>query len=287
MPAVVAPAEARRLWTFIEPIHDVTYFCPQPRAAFEAANLRGLWRGYFAGRSAPLGPVGAAPVIALFYVFAPHMVARALPDVWNRAAPEAVLRARVEGSTAALSDALPADAAGSVKAAADLLAEVVAAVDVGGRALAAANAALPVPDGDLARLWHQCTVLREHRGDGHMASLLTAGVDGCAALRWRQGHDDGAGDLRATRGWSDEDWAAAGERLTARGWLDADGAVTPLGRREHAALEEQTDRLAAPPWTVLGERHRERLVEVLAPIRDAVVALLPYPNPVGLPRPSA
>jgi hypothetical protein len=289
MPAAVEPAEARRLWTFIEPIHDVTYFCPQPRAAFEAANLRGFWRGYFAGRSAPLGAVGAAPVIALFYVFAPHMVTRALPDVWSRASPEAVLRARVEGSVAALSDALPAEAvgSGSVKAAADLLAEVAAAVDIGGRALAAANAALPVPDDDLARLWHACTVLREHRGDGHMASLLTAGVDGCTALRWRQGHDDGAGDLQSTRGWSDEDWAAAGERLAARGWLDADGSVTPLGRQEHHALEEQTDRLAAPPWAVLEERHRERLVELLAPIRDAVVALLPFPNPVGLPRPTA
>lgn len=286
MPAAVAPAEARRLWTYFEPIHDVTYFRPQPRAAFEAANLRGFWRGYFAGRSAPLGRVDAAPVIALFYVFAPHMVTRALPDVWTRAEPAAVLRARVEGSVAALAEALPADTSGSAKEAADLLSEVAASVDIGGRALAAANAGLPVPDGDLARLWHACTVLREHRGDGHMASLLTAGVDGCAALRWRQAYDDGAGDLQATRGWSDEDWSAAGERLAARGWLTSDGSLTAAGRQEHDALEEQTDRLAAQPWAVLGDKHRERLVELLTPIRDAVVQLLPYPNPVGLPRPA-
>jgi hypothetical protein len=303
MPAAVTPAEARRLWTFIEPIHAVAYFCPQPRAAFEAANLRGFWRGYFAGRSAPLGPVDAAPVIALFYVFAPRMVTRALPDVWTRAEPAAALRARVEGSAAALSDALTGDSAagagaagdsaagagefaGAVKAAADLLAEVAAAVDIGGRALAAANAALPVPDGDLARLWHLCTVLREHRGDGHMASLLTAGVDGCAALRWREAYDGESSILQTSRGWTDEEWAAAGERLADLGWLDAAGAITPAGRQRHDQLEEQTDRLAAQPWAVLAEHHRERLTEVLAPITDAAVRVLPYPNAVGVPRPA-
>jgi len=288
MPAAVPPAEARRLWTFIEPIHAVTYFCPQPRAAFEAANLRGFWRGYFAGRSAPLGPVGAAPVIALFYVFAPRMVTRALPDVWTRAEPAAALHARVEGSVTALTDALGDADVASVKAAADLLVEVAAAVDIGGRALAAANAALPVPDGDLARLWHASTVLREHRGDGHMALLLTAGVDGCAALRWREACDgDGSSVLQASRGWTDEEWAAAGERLADLGWLDAAGAVTPAGRQRHGELEEQTDRLAAQPWAVLRERHRERLVELLTPITDAVVRVLPFPNPVGVPRPTS
>jgi hypothetical protein len=287
MPAAVTPAQARRFWTYFEPIHAVTYFCPQSRAAFEAANLRGFWRGYFAGRSAPLGPVDAAPVIALFYVFAPRMVTRALPDVWTRAEPAAALRARVEGSVTALSDAVPEDLSGAVKAAADLLAEVVAAVDVCGRALAAANAALPLPDGDLGRLWQLTTVLREHRGDGHMASLLTAGVNGCASLRWRDAYDGSpeGSVLRESRGWTDEEWAAAGARLADLGWLDASGGVTAAGRRAHDDLEEQTDRLAAQPWNALSERHRERLIELLAPITDAVIRVLPYPNPVGVPRP--
>jgi hypothetical protein len=288
MSAAVTPAEARRFWTYFEPIHAVTYFCPQPRAAFEAANLRGFWRGYFAGRSAPLGPVGAAPVIALFFVFAPRMVTRALPDVWTRAEPAAALRARAEGSVSALSEAMSEDLSGAVKAAADLLAEVAAAVDVSGRALAAANAALPLPDGDLGRLWQLTTVLREHRGDGHMASLVTAGVDGCAALRWRDAYDGSpeGSVLRESRGWTDEEWAAAGARLADRGWLDGSGALTPAGRRAHDDLEEQTDRLAAQPWNALPERHRERLIELLTPITDAVIDVLPYPNPVGVPRPS-
>jgi len=287
MPAAVAPIEARRLWTYIEPIHDVTYFCPQPRAAFEAVNLRGFWRGYFAGRSAPLGPVDAAPVIAIFFVFAPRQVTRALPDVWSRAEPAAALRARVDGAVAALDDALPAELRPSAKAAADLLVEAAAAVDITGRPLAAANAALPMPDGDLARLWQASTVLREHRGDGHMSALLTSGVDGCAALRWRAAYDGEPGRvLQESRAWTDDEWAAAGERLADLGWLDADGTLTPAGRQRHDDLEEQTDRLATQPWTVLTEHHRERLIELLTPVTEAVVRVLPYPNAVGVPRPA-
>ena len=49
---------ARSMWTLFEPIHAVTYFAPEARAALEEAGLRGFWRGYFAGRAAPLGPAG-------------------------------------------------------------------------------------------------------------------------------------------------------------------------------------------------------------------------------------
>src|SRR3954451_21286151 len=96
------PALARRMWSLYEPLHVVTYFTPEARSAFEAAGLRGFWRGYFGGRAAPLGPVGPAPVVASFFSFAPPMVARALPDVWQRAEPAAVLRARLDGARAAL-----------------------------------------------------------------------------------------------------------------------------------------------------------------------------------------
>ena len=61
-----AAAAARRMWTLFEPVHVVTYFSPEGRDAFEAAGLRGFWRGYFAGRAAPLGRTGAAPVVAIF-----------------------------------------------------------------------------------------------------------------------------------------------------------------------------------------------------------------------------
>ena len=94
---------ARTMWTLFEPLHAVTYFAPEGRAAFEAAGLRGFWRGYFASRSAPLGRAPAAVTIALYANFAPRMVERAIPSVWELASPEKALAARLEGSVAALS----------------------------------------------------------------------------------------------------------------------------------------------------------------------------------------
>jgi hypothetical protein len=282
----MTPAEVRRLWALIEPIHDVTYFAPQAKAAFEAVNLRGFWRGYFAGRSAPLGAVGAAPVMAIFYVFAPQQVNRALPDVWSRATPEAVLAARSAGAAAAIEAVTGSgEAALAVGEVADLLAEAAAGVGTVGRPLSAANAALPVPDGVTARLWHYTTVLRENRGDGHWATLLCAGVDGCEALVWREAVNGAPGVLQASRGWADEEWAAARDRLATRDWLNADGTITDLGRQRHDEIEQQTDHLAAAPWQCLDEKQRTRLAELLTPLSKTLYDAIPI-NAMGVPRPT-
>jgi hypothetical protein len=165
---------ARRMWTLFEPVHVVSYFSPEARAAFVDAGLRGFWRGYFAGRAAPLGRAGAAPVTASFFTFAPPMVARALPGVWDLITPEDALAVRSAGAVAALRRLL-GELAG-IGAAADLLVRAADGLDCSGRVLAAANAALPVTGGGepLARLWQAATLLREHRGDGHFAALVAA-----------------------------------------------------------------------------------------------------------------
>jgi hypothetical protein len=271
------------MWTLYEPVHAVTYFSAEARAAYEAAGVRGFWRGYFAGRVAPLGRVGPAPVTALFFGFAPRHVARALPALWDLIAPEAALETRTAGAVAALRRLLPADA--PVERAGDLLARVVAAADCSGRALAAANAALPTPDEPLARLWHCATVLREHRGDGHVAALVSAGLDAPTAMVWRSAIDVVRAQMQAARGWTDDEWAAAGEELRARGWLDADGAITEAGRAAHDDIERRTDAAAAGPWRALDEDDLAELTSVLEPIATAAAAALPYPNPIALPRP--
>src|SRR5918994_1832811 len=99
---MMSPELVRALWRVGEPIHALTYFAPEAARAFEDAGLRGFWRGYFAGRAAPLGAVGAAPVVATFFSFAPRMVQRALPDVWTRADPATALLARLDGARASL-----------------------------------------------------------------------------------------------------------------------------------------------------------------------------------------
>jgi hypothetical protein len=276
-------AVVRQFWHLYEPLHAVTYFAPQARAAFESAGLRGFWRGYFAGRAAPLGAVPAAPVTALFFSFAPGMVARALPDVWQRASPEQALAARLDGAVAALQAVLPADPQ-RWEAAAELLETAARAAVTNGRAIGAANAALPRPAGTLARLWLAATVLREHRGDGHIAALVSAELDGCQALVLRHALYGGREQLQPNRGWTDDEWDAAARALTQRGWLDDDGRSTAQGRAAHREVESRTDRLAAQPWASLGTADQTRLSELLTPLAAAVDGIVPYPNAMGLPR---
>ena len=275
------------MWTFFEPVHAVTYFSPAGAAPFEAAGLRGFWRRYFAGRVAPLGAVGAGPVVAAFFGFAPAMVARALPDVWTRITPPAALEARAAGARGALTELMSDVELAVVAEAADLLAAAARAVDLPGRVLGAANADLPGPEGDYDRLWQAATTLREHRGDGHVAALLTAGVDGCESLVWRDAIEDGR--LRAgtqpARGWTDDEWAAAAQRLTDRGWIAADGSATEPARAAYAEVEALTDRLAATPWRALGSAGTERCAELLGPLVERIYRVVPADNPIPLPGP--
>src|SRR2546423_4467551 len=218
----------RHMWTLFEPIHDVTYFHPAARAAFEEAGLRGFWRGYFAGRAAPLGPVPAAPVIAAFFSFAPHMVRRALPDVWTRASPERTLDARLRGAVDALrrlaADTLPDP---HLTEAVELIEAATSPLEPAGRVLGAANAALPRPDEPLARLWQATTILREQRGDEHIAALVTAGLTGCPSIVLRSGLGLGPGPMQGARGWSDQGWGPAPPPIPPRGWAHAPEAATP------------------------------------------------------------
>ena len=273
---------ARRMWTLFEPIHAMTYFASEARVAYEKAGLRGFWRGYFAGRSAPLGPVSSAPVTASFYTFAPQMVSRALPDVWNLITPEQALAIREAGAVSALRRVLGdlTDAAG---VAADMLSVAAAGVDCSGRVLAAANVALRVPSDPLARLWYAATVLREHRGDGHFAALLAAGVDGCESNVLRAAFDLPRETIQPLRGWTDQQWDAAAGRLNGRGIIGDNGAPTAAGSELRETIEATTDAAAARPWQ--DQEFAADLADVLFPLARACSAELPALNPIGVPMP--
>ena len=283
---------ARAMWTLFEPIHAVAYFAPEARGAFEEAGLRGFWRGYFAGRAAPLGPAGAAVVTASFFNFAPAFVARAIPAVWDLISPEDALRTRQAGAEAVLRGLL-AGREPEAEMAAGLLWRAIGELDFSGRVLAAANAALPVPGGGspdggsaaLARLWQAATLLREHRGDGHFAALTAADIDGCEAVALRSCMDLRREDLQPARGWTDEQWDNALAGLADRGWVGADGRLTNAGQAAHDAVENATDRAAARPWARLGADATAELARVLTPLAKACAAVLPYPSPIGVPVP--
>lgn len=276
---------ARRAWQLVETVHAVVYFAPEKRAAYDAAGLKGGWMGYFAGRAAPLGAVPAEVVTAVFYNFHPAMVRRSIPDAWKFSSPERVLEARREIVDGALRRLV---GEGSVTEAAELCLAAAAACDLPGRPLFAANAALTVPDEPHLRLWHAATMLREHRGDGHVAALVAAGLDGCEAHLTLVG--TGAlpdAELQPHRGWSDDEWAAARARLSERGLLDAEGVLTREGAELRRWVEDRTDDAALRPWSYLGEEKATRLLGLLE--RPAALVVegggVPFPNPMGLPRP--
>ena len=270
---------ARRLWLALEPVHAVTYFDPGCRDAAAGLGMKGFWMGYFAFRAAPLGPVGPAPVEAIFAGFRPSGVAYALPEAWTHASPSQCLSIRSTSATAALRAAGVDD--GAAEAACALLEPVCAAVTMTGRPLAAANAVLPLPDDPVARLWQLTTTLREHRGDGHVAAIVAEGLSGLDAhlLQVASGESKWG-----SRGWTDDERDAAVARLQSAGLLDAGGALSAAGVAKRAAVEARTDDAAwAGGLSVLGDDGVEAVLGALDAPAKAASSLLYFPNPIGLP----
>lgn len=266
-------ATARRMWRSCEPYHGMVYFVPEARAAYEAIGLDGRSMGYVASRSAAMGAVGPGVVTAAFFNFHPDLVAGALPAAWRRASPETVARARLDAVDAALRRIL-GDAVDStdMAQAAALAAQAAAAGRPEGRPLFAAHASLPWPAAPHLALWHALTLLRELRGDGHVAALLAEGLTGCEALvlHGASGEVD-ASLLQASRGWTDDEWAAAHGSLRRRRWLTADGELSDAGRAGRQRVEDLTDDLALGPWRRLGQERSDRLRELVRPWSRAVV----------------
>jgi hypothetical protein len=265
-PSAFDSAVVARAHRAIEPLHSHIYFAPEQDEHFAALGLRPGRMSYFAGRAAPMGAVGAGTVTATFYNFSPSLVAHMIPRAWALAAPEQVLAARLDAARAALTRLLGGpQAAGSPEVAelAELLREACAVLTPEGRPLYAAHADLPWPEEPLLVLWHGATLLREHRGDGHIATLLHAGLTGLEALitHTATGRGFTEGAARATRGWADEEWAAGCAALADRGLVDGAG-LTADGESLRARIEGQTDALSADPWLLLGAERTGRVVEL-------------------------
>lgn len=283
------PARVRQMWHLLEPLHAVLYYAPE---AFDEAAALGYdtkerWSSYFAWRAAPLGAVGAEEAVRTFHSFAPAMVDEYVPGVWATAAPDAVLAARLRAVDrvyrALFGDRVEGPEFAEAAALARRAAEAAASGHPGG-GLGPANSALPWPDAPHLALWHAATVLREHRGDGHIAALTGAGLDPVESLVSFAGVGAAAPEVFASRGWSPEEWDAARRRLQERGLLAADGTATDAGRELRAKVELRTDEEAAAPWRALGEPGRERLAELLGEPWLEVIGsgMLPRENTLGI-----
>lgn len=283
----IEPGEVRRLWHLLEPLHAVLYYAPE---VFEESAALGYgtgerWPTYFPLRAAPLGAVGSERVASAFYSFSPRMVAAHMDSAWVAARPADVLKARERGIDQAYR-AIFGDRAASPELveAAGLLCRVAEAANTAGRPMAAANAELAWPKAPHLQLWHAATILREHRGDGHLAALLVAGLDPVEALVSFAAIGAASVERFESRGWSPGEWSAARERLVARGLVTDSGTATPAGRELRAEVERHTDELAAAPWRALTPADRSRLAELLGEFWVAVLGsgLLPSESTLGI-----
>jgi len=276
--SAVTPDAARRTFRTAEPIHAMIYFTPHGADTYAQVGITLPRMTYFASRSAAMGPASAELVIATFFNFNPALIRQVIPAAWDLATPAQLLAARLEAADRSLRQAWGDDVGGrQVLEAAGLARRAAerAGRRCQGRPLFAAHASLPWPDLPHLVLWQAQTLLREFRGDGHVALLLTEALDGLGALITHAATGViPAETLRVTRSWSEQDWAAGTERLRDQGWL-ADGQELTLsedGRRRRRSIEDRTDQLAGYPYEAIGADGCARLTELTAPLSAAIMS---------------
>ncbi|MEV6975283.1 hypothetical protein [Kitasatospora sp. NPDC093806] len=261
---------ARRLWHSLEALYQPALSVEHTRAVGKELGLRGFWMTLIAFRSAPLGAVDAAPVVAAFGGFAPEMVGKSVPAAWALVPPARCIERRNT-----LAGELLREAGITEEIAEPLVARLAvlrSSLDPTGRPLGAANAALPLPEDPVAALWQLASTVREHRGDGHLAAWVTAGVTGLQSHHLLTAELGRSEMMRELRGWTPEQWSEAAETLVARGLLDAaSGTLTPEGRELRDRVERQTDELSwSGGLSVLGEDGVDKICADLAPLADSV-----------------
>lgn len=276
--------QSRGFWRATEAIHDVVYFAPDARERFEAVGLKGFWMGYVASRSAALGTPSATTVTALFHGFSPALIGRALPDAWSLASRDDILATRLQLARDVLTPAL--DDVDTAKIARELT-RITQGLDFAGKPLAAAHLDLPAPEDVVGQIWHAATVIREYRGDCHVAVLTAAGLDGASANALAAAAGLVPADQHERRGWTEDQWSDALGRLGTRGWVDIAGQITETGRAARAQIEDTTDRVCAAGFEQEATGRAISIEAAIVSVARSIERLgaIRYPNPIGVPRP--
>ena len=257
-------------------VHRLVYFVPEAREEYDSLGVAGAG-AYFASRSAPMGAVSDHVVLATFYNFSPLAVLSTMPGVWTAATPDAWQAARFRVVERAFHRVGVDLSAEQIAEARTLIDPVVAGLDVAGKPLAAGNVEVALPDDPLVALWQQLTVVREWRGDVHVAVLVNNAIGPCECLVLQVGTGRFPLQLaQATRRWNDSEWAGAVGSLGERGWAESDGTITASGMAERDRLEAETDRLCASIWEPVGNDGAARFAELIMPIHAAMDAAGTY-----------
>jgi hypothetical protein len=263
-PALVRAA--RRAWSGLESLHVIGYFAEETRDQYVALGLHPRL-SYFPARAAAMGPVGPGISEATFYVFAPWLHRAALPSAWDVTTPERLVQARRDGAAEALGRIIGEP---DVSEALAIARQVTEGLNAPGRPLYAAHAGLDWPGDELLALWHAATLVREHRGDGHVAVLTASGIGPVEATVLDGLWSGRTTFLHRTRGWSEDELAAGTASLVRRGWVEGD-ALTDKGRHAREHVEQRTDAAGLAGWEHVGLEQTERLAMLLAPLRQRVV----------------
>jgi hypothetical protein len=269
---------ARRMFEVVEPIGVIPYAADEPNEAMYALGFSDYWDTYFAGRAAPLGVVPAEVVDALFYSFAPGEVARHIPKVWDTTTPDAAIAARERGCVKALRRILGEQVdSPSFARAAELLLKAATSAPLEGRPMYAALRGVPIPDEVVARLFHASSLLREHRGDGHIAALMGEGVGGLEAhVLYALDMDIPAARFGRLHHLPAAQLDAVIKGLRDRALIADDGWLSDAGRAVREQVEALTDDLAARPYEALDPGELNELVTALEPLAALLIADQPY-----------
>ena len=250
---------ARHAKASLELFHAMIYFAPEAEDRFTKLGLKPGRMSYYAGRSAAMGPVGAGVVAATFYNFNPVSVAKSIPAAWDIASPAEVLDARLDAVDAALHRLLGDEvlASDDIAEAAELARIASEGCSPEGKPLYAGHADLDWPETPHLKLWHALTLLREFRGDGHIAALQQAGISGIQSLVLHSGAGGGFsarddGGMRPV-----EAFAIRGADPVVRKPGDEHHA-TPFG---HAAQRPSLFGKAAPRSRSALQRHQHRIAD--------------------------
>jgi hypothetical protein len=273
----VDPQVSRKTWKTLEPYHAMIYFAPEAAEEYGALGLDvqgNRAAAYFPARAAALGAVRPGVVQAVFFNFSALATQFGMAGAWETTTPADLVEARLRAADRALRRLCGGllDTADVVEAL-ELARTACEGCRPEGRPLYAGLADLDWPTPPHLQLWHAITLLREFRGDGHVAALTASGVSGieAAVMHVAQGDAWTREPLRKTRGYSTQEWDTALAGLRERGWIELDGeGFTGEGRRVRQEVEDRTDDLALPPWQHLGEEGCARLRELVRPLSKAI-----------------
>ena len=293
--------KARHLWDVVEPIAASAYFAPEAHAAYEKLGFQGSGGesggiqfpdmvAYFISRGACLGKVSGNVIAAAFGVFKREMVVSAVDAGWKIVAdPGPVLDAREAGTVAALERVLGHDPAGLARAT-QLLRRAADGAPGAGRHLYSGLQSLGYPATPMGDFWRAADLVREHRGDSHIAAWIAADLDACEVGvitdPWR---GQRLKSWVRSRGWSEDELDGAIERLRARGFIEASGdgdRITAAGWQLREDIDTATDQMEKRVIAALGEDIDE-LFRITEPIADEVIRGRLYPAAVTWGQPPA